>query len=207
MILLNPPRMVKYIYPDVIWRIPTNEKVIYLTIDDGPTVDITFKILEILKQYQARATFFCIGRNVERDPDILKTIVESGHAVGNHTYSHIKGWRTKNADYYADIELAAQFIPSRLLRPAYGQIKPAQARYLHQHYNIIMWSVLSYDYNPNLNKKKCLKQVLRHTKPGSIVVFHDSIKASKNMLYALPRMLDHFSELGYSFKNLETKKF
>ncbi len=173
-----------------------------MTFDDGPTVDISSKVLEILNRYNALATFFCSGRNAERNQDILSNIIQEGHVLGNHTYSHLKGWYTSNHIYYADIEMASRFIPSALFRPPYGLIKPSQIRYLRQYYKIIMWSLLSYDYHPHFTKEQCLKHVMKNTKPGSIVVFHDSVKASHNMLYALPRVLDYFSEQGYTFKSL-----
>ncbi len=202
MILWNPLRIAKYLYPGLICNVSTNKQTVYLTFDDGPTVDISTKVLEILKRYRARATFFCSGRNAERNQDILSNIVQEGHAVGNHTYSHLKGWYTSNHIYYADIEMASRFIPSGLFRPPYGLIKPSQIRYLRQYYKIIMWSLLSYDYHPHITKEQCLNYVMKNTKSGYIVVFHDSLKASQNMLYALPRVLDYFSERGYIFESL-----
>lgn len=202
MILWNPLRIAKYLHPGLICNVSTNKQTVYLTFDDGPTVDISTKVLEILKRYNALATFFCSGRNAERNQDILSNIVHEGHAVGNHTYSHLKGWYTSNHVYYADIEMASRFIPSALFRPPYGLIKPSQIKYLRQYYKIIMWSLLSYDYHPHITKEQCLKYVMKNTKPGSIIVFHDSAKASQNMLYALPRILDNFSERGYTFESL-----
>ncbi|MBN1157874.1 MAG: polysaccharide deacetylase family protein [Bacteroidales bacterium] len=194
--------MIKNLLPGLVWNIPAGNRKLYLTFDDGPHTEITGKVLEILEKYNASATFFCTGRNVERDPAIFNAIIQSGHAIGNHTYSHIKGWHTKNSEYYADVKLASRFIPSSLFRPPYGMIKPSQARNLLHYYKIFMWSLLSYDFRPDVKKEKCLDHVLKNSKPGSIIVFHDSVKASMNMLYALPRVLDHFSQQGFAFRKI-----
>ncbi|MBN2480770.1 MAG: polysaccharide deacetylase family protein [Bacteroidales bacterium] len=191
--------MMKYFYPGLVWDMATGDRMLYITFDDGPVNGITPKVLEILEEYKTPATFFCTGRNVERDPGIFNSIISSGHSVGNHTYSHIKGWYTRNSDYYADVEVASRFIPSALFRPPYGLIKPVQAGYLGQFYKICMWSLLSYDFRPDVTREKCLDRVLTKAKPGSIIVFHDSIKASANMLYALPRVLDYFLQKGFTF--------
>lgn len=202
MILWKIPRIVKKFYPGLIWNFTTDHRAVYLTFDDGPTIDVTLEVIEILKQYNIQATFFCIGRNVERNPDIFQVLIETGCAVGNHTYSHIKGWKTSDPDYFSDIELASRYIQSNLFRPAYGQIKPSQTRHLRLYYRIIMWSLMSYDFHPEMTKEKCLNHVIKNTKPGSILVFHDSIKASENMLYTLPRALEYFIAQGFEFKTI-----
>lgn len=199
MILWKPPKIMKRIIPGLVWDLPTGQPTIYLTFDDGPTPGVTDQVLDILNSHEARATFFCIGRNAERSPEILHAVLDAGHSTGNHTYSHIKGWRTSDRKYLEDIELASRFVPSDLFRPAYGQIRPSQMRYLVKKYRIVMWSLLSFDYHPRLTRERCLDYVVRNTVPGTIVVFHDSVKASGNMLYVLPRMLEHFKRLGYSF--------
>ncbi len=202
MAFVRIPGILKKIYPGLTWNIRGGARVLYLTFDDGPTPDITDQMLSILARYNARATFFCIGRNAERHPEILRRIMDAGHAVGNHTYSHLKGWYTPNPEYYEDIELASQFVPSRLYRPAYGMITPGQISYLKQRFQIVMWDVMSYDFDPTTPKEKCLSNVIRYARPGSIIVFHDSLKASTNLLYALPRVLEYFGEKGFDFKGV-----
>ncbi len=196
------PWILKKIFPDLTWDIPGEEKILYLTFDDGPTPVITGQVLNILLQYQAKATFFCIGRNAERHPEILAEIIAGGHAVGNHTYSHLKGWYIRDREYYADIALAAQFITSGLYRPAYGMITPGQIRYLEKKYRIVLWDVMSYDFDQGISPEKCLRNVTRFARPGSIVVFHDSVKASASLLFALPRLLEFFTSQGYLFQSI-----
>jgi peptidoglycan/xylan/chitin deacetylase (PgdA/CDA1 family) len=198
--LVKIPGVLKKLFPAITWEIRTEEPVLYLTFDDGPTPVITDQVLSILGRYNAKATFFCIGRNVERHPDIYQNVIRAGHSTGNHTYSHLKGWYTPDKEYYSDIQLAAQFISSGLYRPAYGMITPGQLKHLLALYRVILWDVMSYDFAYNTSPQQCLGNVLRHSRPGSIVVFHDSLKASEKVLYALPRVLEYFGEKGYSFK-------
>ncbi|MCX7551639.1 polysaccharide deacetylase family protein [Xanthomarina sp. F2636L] len=208
------PLFVKWLFPKYVWNISTEEKVIYLTFDDGPTPKITTWTLDVLEQFQAKATFFCTGDNVEKHPDIFQTIIEKGHAIGNHTYSHPDGWKTSTETYLANVKQAQSIIKSQLpqdttcnlFRPPYGQIKKKQGRILMSlGYNIIMWSVLAIDWSEKTRKEKSLKNVIKHAKKGSIVVFHDSEKASENMQYALPQVLEYFSEKGYRFESLTSK--
>lgn len=202
---MNPvqiPWILKKTLTSLTWKMDQDIPALYLTFDDGPTPGITAEVLSILDRYNAKATFFCIGRNAERYPDIFKQIIANGHAAGNHTYSHLKGWYTCNRDYFNDIALAARFVPSRLFRPAYGMITPSQIRYLKKQYRIVLWSIMSFDFDRDTNPEKCLGYVLKHARPGSIVVFHDSQKASENVLYALPRVLEHFIEKGYAFNSI-----
>lgn len=202
------PKVATRIFPNLVWEIPSKEKTIYLTFDDGPTPEITEWTLQQLKQHDAKATFFCIGNNIEKHPKIFNTILENGHAIGNHTYNHLKGWKTKTNDYLKNIAKAQSIIESHntsttLFRPPYGQIKPKQTKALNKlGYQIIMWNVLSIDWDKDITKEQCLENVIKHTKPGSLVVFHDSVKASKNMQYALPKVLEHFSNKGYTFKRI-----
>ena len=193
----------KLFYPSLIWDIKNTEKKIFLTFDDGPTPEITEEVLDILKQKNASGTFFCLGRNVERHPEVYNKIICEGHAVGNHTYSHLKGWKSENKDYYTDIELAGNLIESNLFRPPYGQISRSQIQYLRKRYKIIMWEVMSHDYEKRLSRELSLRALLRYSKEGSIVVFHDSEKAIEKLRYILPRFLEHFSEKGYNFSCLE----
>lgn len=184
----------------MLWDMPKGEKKLYLTFDDGPTPVVTPKVLELLKKYNARGTFFCLGRNTERHPEILTEILKDGHSVGNHTYSHIKGWRADDQEYFNDIKLASSLINSRLFRPPYGQITRSQLRHLRTHYKIVMWSMMTHDYDPLVSKERCLKATLKHCKDGSIIVFHDSVKASEKLFYTLPLILEEFSRKGYLFE-------
>ena len=162
-------------------------------------------VLNILKQYQARATFFCIGDNVARHPDVFEQVKNDGHAIGNHTYNHLKGWETENETYLQNFKQADVQLNTLLFRPPYGRIKRQQIKLLKNArpgLNIIMWDVLSGDFDVNLSPEDCLKNVLKHTEPGSIIVFHDSEKAFKRLEYVLPRVMEEWSKLGYEFKSL-----
>jgi peptidoglycan/xylan/chitin deacetylase (PgdA/CDA1 family) len=192
----------KRIYPDVIWDRNGTGKKLYLTFDDGPTPAVTNEILDLLDKFNAKATFFCLGRNVERHPEIYSEIIKRGHKTGNHTYSHLKGWETKNKEYFQDIELASQFIESNLFRPPYGRIKRAQIKFLKKKYSIVLWNVMSHDYEKLWSKERCLRAVLRYADEGSIIVFHDSEKAVEKVRFILPILLKTFSDKGFSFKKL-----
>jgi peptidoglycan/xylan/chitin deacetylase (PgdA/CDA1 family) len=192
----------KKLYPDLIWDKRGNGKKLIITFDDGPTPGVTNEVLDILDRYNAKATFFCVGRNVEHFPDLFHKIISKNHAVGNHTYSHLKGWKTKHKEYFQDIELASQYIPSKLYRPPYGQIKRSQIKYLKEKYKIIMWEVMSHDYEKLWSKERCLNAILRYTKEGSIIVFHDSEKALEKVQFILPKVLEVFSEKGFEFEVL-----
>lgn len=207
------PMLVKKMFSNYIWNIPTTSKTIYLTFDDGPTPEITNWTLETLKQYNAKATFFCIGNNIEKYPEIFQDILNNGHSIGNHTQNHVKGWHHSAKAYLKNIEEAQQIIKGQIqnsefkiqkyFRPPYGQIRPKQGKKLiAQGYKIIMWDVLSFDWDKNVSPKSCLNNVISNTTNGSIIVFHDSIKASKNMQYALPKVLKYFSEKEYCFKSI-----
>lgn len=196
-------------FPNYVWDIPTHTKDLYLTFDDGPTPEITDWTLDTLKQYNAKATFFCIGDNIENHPDIFQKIISEGHTIGNHTQHHVKGWKTKTKIYINEVLETEKQIqtyqskPSHLFRPPYGQIKPKQGKQLIDlGYKIIMWDVLSFDWQKEISEEDCLNNVISKSKEGSIIVFHDSIKASKNMMYVLPKVLEYFSEAGYKFKAL-----
>lgn len=194
-------------FPNYVWDIATTDKIIYLTFDDGPTPDITDWTLNLLKQYHAKATFFCIGHNIDKYPDVYNTILADQHLIGNHTYNHLKGWKTSVNDYVENVlkteTLIAPKTELKLFRPPYGKLKAKQAQQLQQlGYRIIMWDILSFDWDCKVTPENCLKGVITNTKPGSIIVFHDSIKASRNMMYTLPKVLDYFSKKGYQFKSL-----
>ncbi len=197
-------------FPNYVWDIATSKKELYLTFDDGPTPEITNWVLETLKQFNAKATFFCIGSNIEKHPEIFQNILNSGHAIGNHTQHHVKGWKTKTKAYLKEVDIAQSVInlepknQDYLFRPPYGQIKPKQGKKLIElGYKIIMWDVLSFDWEQEISEEKCLDNVISKSKKGSIIVFHDSIKASKNLTFVLPKVLEIFSKKGYKFKALE----
>jgi peptidoglycan/xylan/chitin deacetylase (PgdA/CDA1 family) len=203
MYLIKTPQVIQNLFPNFTWRIPTNEKVLYFTFDDGPIPEVTPWVLEQLQAFQAKATFFCVGENIEKHPDVFKTVVEAGHAVGNHTFNHLNGWNTDNIPYYHNVRHCANLMKSVLFRPPYGRIKPKQAQFLLRHYRIIMWEVLSGDFDPNVSAEQCAENVIKNAKPGSIIVFHDSQKAKSKLEYALPTVLEHFSRQGYRFEKLE----
>lgn len=188
--------------PELIWELEDPEGV-FLTFDDGPTPGITEWILATLAKYDARATFFVLGKNVEMYPDLYRCIVEAGHRVGNHTYSHQQGWGMSLERYTEDVDFANDLIDSTLFRPPYARITPAQARFLGQRYKLVMWDVLSRDYSRNLSPRACLRNVTRYLAPGSIVVFHDSVKSFRNMRYALPRTLERIRAMGLRCKAIE----
>jgi peptidoglycan/xylan/chitin deacetylase (PgdA/CDA1 family) len=191
------PKVFKKIYPLLSWEEQTNDSEVFLTFDDGPIPEVTPWVLDKLKEFDVKATFFCIGDNVVKHPDIYQQILNDGHAVGNHTQHHIKGWSTEDEVYLKDVENAGAFISSNLFRPPYGRIRKSQIRLIQQlNYHIIMWSVLSGDYNKNRSPKACFNNVRRNIKPGSVVLFHDSLKAERNMKYALVQTLIYMKENG-----------
>ncbi|CDF77923.1 polysaccharide deacetylase (CE4) [Formosa agariphila KMM 3901] len=201
---VRSPKFIKGIFPNYVWDVPLlDSKTIYLTFDDGPNPEITPWVLQTLKSYNAKATFFCIGDNVRKYPDVFQNTIQAGHKIGNHTFNHLKGWKTHTDVYIDNVEKAAEIIPSKLFRPPYGKIKNKQAKILTQlGYKIVMWSIISFDWEHNLSGEDCLKNVIKHTEDGHIIVFHDSIKASKNMQYVLPKVLEYFSAKGYNFNVL-----
>lgn len=202
---IKTPGWLKQLYASCTWQLNATEKVIYLSFDDGPHPEITPFVLDNLQQYNAKATFFCIGKNVVNYPQVYQKILTGGHAVGNHTFNHLNGWSTKTNLYTANIEQAQEVITSNLFRPPYGKITFRQIKQLSvkKHpMKIIMWSVLSADFDTKLSPKACLDNVLKNTVKGSIIVFHDSEKAFDRMQYALPKTLKYFSDLGYRFEKI-----
>ncbi|MBT8394507.1 MAG: polysaccharide deacetylase family protein [Bacteroidia bacterium] len=211
---VKTPLIAKKLFSNYIWEIPSDSKTLYLTFDDGPTPEITDWTLSKLKEYKAKATFFCVGNNIAKHPDLFENILHSGHKIGNHTYNHLKGWRTSTKNYLSDINKTQHLIDlimkikvdnaPLLFRPPYGQIRPKQGKALNElGFKVVMWNVLSFDWNKEVSKESCLENVLSNAKEGSIVVFHDSIKAEKNMRYALPKVLDHYSKIGFDFKSID----
>jgi peptidoglycan-N-acetylglucosamine deacetylase len=194
------------LYPEAVWRIPSGEKVVYLTFDDGPVPGVTQDILSILHRYNIKGTFFCVGENVCKNPEIYNKIREEGHAVGNHTYNHIHGLKNTNSTYFANVEKANSLIKSDLFRPPYGLLKGSQYWVLKSKYIIIMWDVISCDYDPGLKPEQCYSNVIDFVRDGSIITFHDSFKAEKNVLNALPKVIEKLLEEGYSFRKIEFLK-
>lgn len=212
MIPFRTPFFLPYIYPNLLWRERSSSKEIYLTFDDGPIDGPTEFVLETLQQHAAMATFFCIGDNVRKHPHVFKKLVESGHSIGNHTYNHLNGWKTALEEYCRNIEQCdEQFVNNgfermghaKLFRPPYGRITFSQIRRLTG-YRIVMWDILTKDYDRSYSPAFLLKKAIALTRPGSIVVFHDSLKAEKNLKHMLPEYLRHFTEQGFSFKAISS---
>ena len=206
--LTRMPAIVSWFLPNRIWKIPTEEKTLYLTFDDGPHPTITPLVLDLLKAYNAEATFFCIGKNVQENPQTFLSIVEAGHTIGNHTYSHLNANKVDEEEYLYDVAFTKKYIDSNLFRPPYGRISKFLVKQLQApayRLRTVMWSILSADYDAGVSPEKCLANVTLQAAPGDIIVFHDSQKAASNMLYALPRVLKFFSEQGYTFKKLRNE--
>ena len=199
---ITPPKFIRRMLPDLIWKIE-DERGVYITFDDGPTPGVTEWILEILRRHHAKATFFVLGKNVEKYPDLYKKILAEGHSVGNHTYSHQKGYLMSLERYLEDIDLASYSVQSNLFRPPYARVTVSQLRTIAQRYKIVMWSVISRDYNRKISKERCLQGVLPHIEAGAIILFHDSEKAFPNMSYALPKTLERITELGLKCTAIE----
>ena len=193
------PYLFKLLLPQLTWQIKTEKKEIFLTFDDGPHPVLTKQVMDVLDQFQAKATFFCVGQNVEKFPETYAEILDRGHKTGNHTFNHLNGWKVDSSAYLQNVEKCAEVVDSDLFRPPYGRIGLKQISRIRTNYRIVMWSVLTLDFDSRVTQEQCLENSIRHTEKGSIVIFHDSEKSSTNMLYALPRFLEHFSAGGYSF--------
>lgn len=218
--IVRIPRIVKSLYPRRIWEGPKEGKKIYLTFDDGPIPEITPWVLQQLKFYGAQATFFCIGDNIRKYPEVFKQVISEGHVAGNHTCKHLNGWKTPVAEYVKNTDAAQQILERHLLRsenpseekavknllfrPPYGRIKNRQARALEKKgYRIVMWDIISMDYDAGISPEKCYRNVIDHAQSGSIIVFHDSVKAARNLKSVLPKVLEYYSRKGYSFEKLQ----
>jgi peptidoglycan-N-acetylglucosamine deacetylase len=202
---ITTPWWIRRLFPGCLWDIKTKEKEIYISFDDGPHPTITPFVLAELRKYNAKATFFCIGDNVKKFPAVYQQVIDEGHTIGNHTMHHINGWKTSDEDYLNDIAAAGQHIRSKLFRPPYGRVTRSQLRKLQNDdvkIQTVMWSVLAGDWIATLDPEKCFRQVRDAVYPGCIIVFHDSEKANERMSYALPKLLEHFTAKGYSFKKI-----
>lgn len=198
--LTKTPAALKALYKSCIWNFSPARQCVYLTFDDGPHPQATPFVLEQLKKYDAKGTFFCIGKNVIEQPGIYQQILAEGHAVGNHTHNHLNGWKTSNKVYLENIQQAAGYIRSDLFRPPYGRVSPFQIKQLKDKYRIIMWDILSADFDTALTGEQCVQNVVFSAQPGSIIVFHDSGKAWDRLSYALPRVLEHFRRKGWAME-------
>ena len=199
-------KWIKKIFNNLVWDIPNSDKKIYLTFDDGPIPEVTEWVLDLLKSEEIKATFFCIGDNIKKHPEVYKRILSEGHQTGNHTFNHLNGWKTETKSYLGNFKLCEtehlklNTEHSFLFRPPYGKIKPSQSKAIRQlGYKIIMWDVLSYDFDPTISVEKCLENVISNTEQGSIIVFHDSLKAEKNLKYALPKAIQILKNRGFVF--------
>ncbi|WP_316734774.1 polysaccharide deacetylase family protein [Pedobacter aquatilis] len=205
MYLVKSPLLLKWYYPSLLWNKSRKEKVIYLTFDDGPIPNVTDFVLKTLKAFDAKATFFCIGDNISKHPEVFQRVKNDGHAIGNHTFNHLKGWITDAETYIQNTLKCQELTKTNLFRPPYGRIKKSQISILKSqipNLEIVMWDTLSGDFDINLSPEKCYQNVIKHTRNGSIIVFHDSLKAFDRLEYALPRVLSYFTDKGFIFSSL-----
>lgn len=189
MLLSYPPSFIKKIYPSLTWKIETEKKELFLTFDDGPTDGVTGEVLDLLSRYNAKGSFFCLGKNIKKNPELFKQLIEEGHTIGNHTYSHKNGWKHNTSEFLHDVASFEDIHQTSVFRPPYGRMKTSQIKLLKKRYNIIMWSILSQDYDSKILPQKCADISCSNWEKGSIIVFHDSEKARKNMLFALEKVL------------------
>jgi peptidoglycan/xylan/chitin deacetylase (PgdA/CDA1 family) len=208
---IKTPWIAKKIFPSYVWSLPADDNAVYLTFDDGPHPTITPWILDELNRYNAKATFFCIGNNVDSYPEIYRKILDNKHAVGNHTYHHLNGWKTNNEKYLSDVSKAAELINTNLFRPPYGRIKTSQAKKIDEamqisNARIVLWDVLSADFDSSYSPEQCLSNVVENVVAGSVIVFHDSEKAFNNLNYVLPETLKYLGEAGFNFKKIHLNR-
>ena len=198
------PPLVQKLFPSLVWKLPGSGKDIYLTFDDGPTPELSKWIEDTLDAYNAKATFFCVGENLQRHPEWMPASRAKGHTVSNHTHNHLNGWQTSINDYVENTKRCEEITGNKMFRPPYGLITLKQIKELKaQNYKIIMWDIMPYDFDERLDPEKALRKIIRHAVPGSIIVFHDNVKAEKCLKYILPRTLEHFSKKGYGFPALK----
>lgn len=207
MYFFSPPGILKWITPDYIhWSVEDGTRKIYLTFDDGPNQKVTPQVLRILEDFEARATFFCLGKNAEQHPDILENIMLNGHCIGNHTYSHVNAWRLSAKDFLSDVAKCNEVFRSSLFRPPFGNLPLTGLKELAKEYKIIMWSLMSYDFDKRVDPDIIVSRLIRLTKPGSVWVFHDSTKAMESCLIALPRLMEYFMKQGFTFEKIDAEK-
>jgi peptidoglycan/xylan/chitin deacetylase (PgdA/CDA1 family) len=197
------PKRLQRFFSNYLFSLPKPEKVIYLTFDDGPIPDVTPWVLEQLAAYDAKATFFMIGDNVGKYPEVYQQVLDGNHGIGNHTFNHLNGWKTDNKTYFENVQKCAETIDTKLFRPPYGKLKPSQAKYLRKQYQIVLWEILSGDFDKNISSERCLENVLNHAENGSIIVFHDSLKAEKHLRFVLPKVLEYLDNQGFRITNIE----
>ena len=200
MFIEQPPQFIRQLYPRACWRMSASERVVYLTFDDGPIPEVTPWVLDVLDKYNVKATFFMVGDNARKHPNEFKMVIERGHRIGNHTHNHLRGLEVSTEHYIDNIEKAAGHLETDLFRPPHGFMRFKQYRALCDHYRIIMWDLVTRDYNPKLTGEQILEKVKRYVRPGSIITFHDSLRSINNLHYALPRAIEWLLAEGYSFK-------
>ncbi len=206
MYLVKTPKLIQGLFPNYVWRVPDQKKVLYLTFDDGPNEKITPWVLNQLSEYNAKATFFCVGKQIDSHPEIHQHLKASGHLVANHSFTHLNGWSSENISYFHDVRQGANRSKSTLYRPPYGHLKVKQAQFLQRHYRIIMWDVMSGDFDENIDANQVTSNVINHATEGSIIVFHDTLQAFPRLEKALPAILSYFNHLGFTFENLNALK-
>lgn len=199
MFIARPPKILRAIYKQAMWRKTTDKPTVYLTFDDGPIPEVTPWVLDQLDKYQIKATFFCVGDNARRHKSVFNDVIKRGHQVGNHTFNHIQSLIYRNSAYITNVRKATPYIKSNLFRPPHGQLRPGLLKILNRRYQVIMWDVLTGDYDATTKEEVILERVKKYTRDGSIIVFHDSLKAKKNLDYALPRSIEFLLEQGYNF--------
>lgn len=202
MLIEQTPDFIRKLIPGAVWRLPQKEKTVYLTFDDGPIPEVTPWVLDLLKKYNIKATFFCVGDNVRKYPEVFKMVVSAGHSVGNHTFNHLQGFKERSGKYVENVELADSYIRSNLFRPPHGHLRIRQGTKLSKKFRFVMWDVITRDYNMKLSGEYVLNVVKRYARNGSIIVFHDSIKAEENMKYALPKAIEFLLSEGYKFEKI-----
>ncbi len=203
MYLVKTPPIVKTIFADFVWHIDTDIKEVYLTFDDGPIPGLTPWVLDVLADFNSKATFFCVGENVKKNRSIFDRIVREGHTIGNHTYNHLNGWNTENEVYLQNVAECDRYMETNLFRPPYGKMKPSQSSLIKSEKTVVMWDVLSGDFDLSITKEKCLTNVIENYSQGSVIVFHDNIKAEEKLKYVLPSFLEHLAENGFVASNLD----
>ena len=203
MYLSKTPRLLKALYPTLTWDFRAQKGKVFLTFDDGPIPEVTPYVLSVLAEFKIKATFFCIGDNVRKYPTVFQQIIDAGHSIGNHTFNHLNGWKTSNSEYTENTMLCESHFKSQIFRPPYGRIKRSQIKSLQNRFKIIMYDVLSGDFDTKIDAEKCYQNVVQNTSDGSIIVFHDSLKAFPNLKDALPKAITTLLKQGYNFHSID----